>query len=151
MGCLLGVGTIILLWSMDGQREKERYTALFFLLVFSMVLFNAYGFFTLPDTPLLFFTAFFLLLYKKFIQVRIRLVPLFFWVCAWPPFCTVNTMRFWSSSLYCSPIPDWFSTNMHGFPSVLPYWLMFPIFCGYLKMIFFAVKYHLFERPEPTL
>ena len=33
-----------------------------------MTLLNAYGFFTLPDTPLLFFTALFLMLYKKFLN-----------------------------------------------------------------------------------
>jgi hypothetical protein len=33
-----------------------------------MTLLNAYGFLTLPDTPLLFFTSCFLLVYKKFIE-----------------------------------------------------------------------------------
>jgi hypothetical protein len=37
-------------------------------LVFSITLLNAYGFLTLPDTPLLFFTAFFLWVYKIFIN-----------------------------------------------------------------------------------
>src|SRR5690606_30469653 len=50
---------------------------IFILLSASVALFNAYGFFMLPDTPLLFFGALFLYAYKKFLQrpdVRIILV-----------------------------------------------------------------------------
>ncbi len=68
MGCLLSVATIIVLWLLVDGDEKRKYIPQFFVLVFSMTLLNAYGFFTLPDTPLLFFTALFLLIYKRFIQ-----------------------------------------------------------------------------------
>ncbi|MEM9649881.1 MAG: glycosyltransferase family 39 protein [Bacteroidota bacterium] len=67
MSCLLSVGTYLLLWELVNHPKKKEYVIHFFLLVFSMTLMNAYGFFTLPDTPLLFFTALFLLLYKRFL------------------------------------------------------------------------------------
>ncbi|UJH66190.1 ArnT family glycosyltransferase [Allomuricauda sp. SCSIO 65647] len=67
MSCFLGVGTYIVLWYLIKEEEKKKNVLLFFLLLFSMPLLNAYGFLTLPDTPLLFFTALFLLAYKKFV------------------------------------------------------------------------------------
>ncbi len=68
MSCVLSIGTYILLWLLIDNPKKKDYVVHFFLLVFSMTLMNAYGFFTLPDTPLLFFTALFLLLYKRFLK-----------------------------------------------------------------------------------
>ena len=67
-GCVLGVGTYLILWQLIESKEKYRHVPLFFVLLFSMPLLNAYGFLTLPDTPLLFFTALFLFVYKKFLE-----------------------------------------------------------------------------------
>nr|WP_299338602.1 glycosyltransferase family 39 protein [Allomuricauda sp.] len=68
MSCVLSAGTYVILWSLITHPKKNNYILHFFLLVFSMTLMNAYGFLTLPDTPLLFFTALFLWLYKQFLQ-----------------------------------------------------------------------------------
>ena len=68
MSCVLSAGTYILLWSMVENPRKKDYVTHFFLLVFSFTLMNAYGFLTLPDTALLFFTALFLWLYKRFLK-----------------------------------------------------------------------------------
>jgi len=68
MSTLLSVGTYVLLWLLVDNPRKREYVLHFFLLVFSFTLLNAYGFLTLPDTPLLFFTALFLWLYKRFLQ-----------------------------------------------------------------------------------
>ncbi|AKA34723.1 ArnT family glycosyltransferase [Flagellimonas lutaonensis] len=68
MGCILGVGTFLVLWQLIASKEKHKYVPFFFVLLFSMPLLNAYGFLTLPDTPLLFFTTLFLLIYKKFLE-----------------------------------------------------------------------------------
>lgn len=67
MSCLLSAATFILLWSMIDHPKKKDFVAYFFVVAFSMTLLNAYGIFTLPDTPLLFFTSLFLWIYKKFI------------------------------------------------------------------------------------
>ncbi|MFK5972596.1 MAG: glycosyltransferase family 39 protein [Flavobacteriaceae bacterium] len=68
MSCILSVGTLLMLWLLIDNDKKKNYIIHFFVLTFSMTLLNAYGFFTLPDTPFLFFTAAFLLVYKKFID-----------------------------------------------------------------------------------
>ncbi|MEM6863698.1 MAG: glycosyltransferase family 39 protein [Bacteroidota bacterium] len=68
MSCLLSIGTYCIIWLMVDHPKKNESVGLFFLLLFSMTLMNAYGFFTLPDTPLLFFTALFLWLYKRFLK-----------------------------------------------------------------------------------
>lgn len=68
MSCLLSVATLIVLWATINHPKKKDYVLHFFVVAFSMSLFNAYGFFTLPDTPLLFFTALFLYVYKRFIS-----------------------------------------------------------------------------------
>jgi len=68
VGCLMGAGTIVLLWMLIEDAQKKQYVPHFFLLLFAMALFNAYGFFTLPDTPLLFFTALFLWVYRRFLR-----------------------------------------------------------------------------------
>ena len=67
MSCVLSAGTYILLWLLMDNPKKKDYVIHFFLLVFSFTLMNAYGFLTLPDTALLFFTALFLWLYKRFL------------------------------------------------------------------------------------
>ncbi len=67
MSCLMSAGTVVILWLLIDDNTKRKFVSHFFLLLFSMALFNAYGFFTLPDTPLLFFTALFLLVYKHFL------------------------------------------------------------------------------------
>lgn len=68
ISCILSTLNIVLLWLMIDSPKKNDYINHFFVLVFSMTLLNAYGFFTLPDTPLLFFTSCFLLTYKHFVK-----------------------------------------------------------------------------------
>ncbi len=68
ISCVLSVGTLLILWQTIDHPKKRDFVPHFFVLVFSMTLLNAYGFFTLPDTPLLFFLALFLWIYKKFLN-----------------------------------------------------------------------------------
>jgi len=68
MSCLMSAGIFIILWALIDNPKKKDYVLHFFILGLSMTLLNAYGFLTLPDTPLLFFTALFLLVYKKFLE-----------------------------------------------------------------------------------
>ena len=67
VSCILSLGNVFLVWNCVDEPKKTEYLPHFFLLYFSITLLNAYGFFTLPDTPLLFFLALFLWTYKKFI------------------------------------------------------------------------------------
>ncbi len=68
MSCLLWAGMVFIIWQCIEHPKKDQYIPQYFLLVFSMTLVNAYGFFTLPDTPMLFFLALFLWAYKHFIK-----------------------------------------------------------------------------------
>ncbi|WP_340077302.1 glycosyltransferase family 39 protein [Leptobacterium sp. I13] len=61
-------GTIILLWKLIDDPSKYKHIILFCLLTGSVALFNVYGFFMLPDTPLFFFAALFLWGYKQFLH-----------------------------------------------------------------------------------
>jgi hypothetical protein len=67
ISCFMSVASYFLLWDMIAHPKKKEYIPEFFILVFSVTLMNAYGFFALPDTPLLFFLTLFLWLYKKFL------------------------------------------------------------------------------------
>lgn len=60
--------TFYFLWLLIEHPKKKENTGLFILLISSTALFNVYGFITVPDTPLLFFMAIFLLGYKKYIH-----------------------------------------------------------------------------------
>ena len=68
VSCILSTLMFVVLWACIENEKKKDYVVHFFILIFSMALLNAYGFFTLPDTPLLFFTALFLYVYKKFLK-----------------------------------------------------------------------------------
>ncbi|WP_291870027.1 glycosyltransferase family 39 protein [Maribacter sp.] len=68
MSCVLSVGSFLFLWLLIDNPKKNDHIILFMLFGFSMTLVNAYGFFTLPDTPLVFFSCAFLLAYKYFIK-----------------------------------------------------------------------------------
>ena len=68
MSCAMSVGTVFFIWLCIDHPKKNEFIPHYFLLIFSAALLNAYGFFILPDTPLLFFLALFLWLYKKFIE-----------------------------------------------------------------------------------
>ncbi|MFK7812876.1 MAG: ArnT family glycosyltransferase [Maribacter sp.] len=68
VSCLLSAANFIILWLLIDHPKKKDYVKHFFIIAFSIALFNAYGFLTLPDTPLLFFTTLFLYVYKRFIN-----------------------------------------------------------------------------------
>ena len=77
MSTVLSAGTYIVLWLLIDNPKKRDYVVHFFLLIFSFTLMNAYGFLTLPDTSLLFFTALFLWLYKRFLANQSTITALF--------------------------------------------------------------------------
>jgi hypothetical protein len=68
MTVLTGVFTLIITWrTIDDEHTDKDKVYSFFIIAGSICLFDALGFFTTPDVPLLFFTACFLYSYKKFI------------------------------------------------------------------------------------
>jgi hypothetical protein len=65
---LFGFISLYMLWFLldESIRKHKNAVPLFFLLWFSFPVFNVYTFITVPDSPLLFFSFLYLLVYKKF-------------------------------------------------------------------------------------
>ena len=147
MSCLLSAGTLIVLWSLIDNPKKKDCVIHFFVLVFSMTLLNAYGFFTLPDTPLLFFTAVFLWVYKQFIAKPSLVLALIMGI----------VMAALMYSKYHAVLVIIFvllsnlklMTNKYAWASVGVALLCYmPHFFWLYEHDFVSIKYHLFERPN---
>jgi dolichyl-phosphate-mannose-protein mannosyltransferase len=67
---LMFSGTVFYIWKLISDKDKENHIHLFFLLLTAVILFNVYGFITVPDTPLFFFMALFLYAYKRFLEIE---------------------------------------------------------------------------------
>ena len=147
MSCLLSVGIYLIVWEIIDHPKKREYVIHFFLLLFSMTLMNAYGFFTLPDTPLLFFTALFLLLYKRFLNNPNIYISLALGV----------TMAALMYSKYHAVLVILF-VFLSNFKLVFNWKAWFavgialacyvPHFLWLMEYDFVSIKYHLFERPN---
>ncbi|MCA0932975.1 glycosyltransferase family 39 protein [Lutimonas saemankumensis] len=59
---------IWLIWEMIDFKEKWNHIFLFFILIISLAFWQVFGFIMTPDTPLLLFTAVFMLAYKRFLN-----------------------------------------------------------------------------------
>ncbi|MCL1821273.1 MAG: glycosyltransferase family 39 protein, partial [Prolixibacteraceae bacterium] len=69
MTVVFNILTLVLIWKLLGEEKPDvRKVTLFFILAASMIMFTVYGFVTAPDVPFLFFTALFLLGYKRFLE-----------------------------------------------------------------------------------
>tara|TARA_R110000796_G_scaffold250788_4_gene380677 strand:- start:30280 stop:32043 length:1764 start_codon:yes stop_codon:yes gene_type:complete len=147
MSCLLSIGTLMLLWLMIDNPKKKDYVLHFFVLTFSMTLLNAYGFFTLPDTPLLFFTALFLFTYKKFIAAPSFLIALLLGLVMsalmYSKYHAVLVIVF----VLLSNLKLAF--NKYAWLAVAVALISYvPHFLWLYANDFVSVKYHLFERPN---
>lgn len=66
---VLQLGTLLFTWQLlDNKDKSTTKVSYFFLIAGSICMFSVYGFMTTPDVPLLFFTAFFLVAYKNYLQ-----------------------------------------------------------------------------------
>lgn len=67
---LLSALTLWIVWCIVPETDRQRpgAAAWFFLLAFSLPVFNIYGFITTPDVPLLFFSALYLLVFQRFMR-----------------------------------------------------------------------------------
>tara|TARA_R110002051_G_scaffold143507_4_gene216451 strand:- start:558 stop:2237 length:1680 start_codon:yes stop_codon:yes gene_type:complete len=147
MSCILSVINIVLLWLMIDNPKKNDYIKHFFVLIFSMTLLNAYGFFTLPDTPLLFFTSCFLLTYKHFIKnptlaLSIAL-GIFMAALMYSKYHAVLVIFFVLLSNFK------LVGNKYAWLSVFVALLCFtPHFYWLYENDLVSIKYHLYERPN---
>ena len=144
---VLSAGTYIVLWFLIDNHRKNKYVLHYFILIFSMTLIHAYGFLTLPDTPLLFFTALFLLIYKKFLKApSIGISILLGIVMAalmYSKYHAVLVILF----VLMSNLRLIF--NRYAWLSVLIALICYtPHFIWLIDNDFVSIKYHLFERPN---
>jgi len=147
VSCLLSVGTWILLWSMIENERKNKYVLHFFVLVFSMTLLHAYGFLTLPDTPLLFFTALFLWVYKIFLRknslARALILGIVMACLMYSKYHAILVIVF----VLFSNLK--LLTNKYAWAAVVcALFFYIPHFFWLFESDFVGVKYHLFERPS---
>lgn len=147
MSCLISIGIPLLLWLTIENPHKKKYTAHFFILVFSMTLFNAYGFLTLPDTPLLFFTALFLLIYKYFIKAPT--IPLS--IALGVAMATLMYSKYHAVLVILFVLMSNLKLvrNKHAWLAVFVALICYtPHFVWLYENDFVSIKYHLFERPN---
>ncbi len=147
MSCILSTVNILLLWLMIDSPKKNDYITHFFILVFSMTLLNAYGFFTLPDTPLLFFTSSFLLTYKHFVKNRSIglsvLLGVFMAALMYSKYHAVLVIFF----VLLSNLK--LVRNKYAWLSVFVALICYaPHFYWLYENDFVPIKYHLYERPN---
>ncbi|WP_420603892.1 ArnT family glycosyltransferase [Flagellimonas sp.] len=147
MSCVLSVGTYMILWLLIDNPKKKDYVLHFFLLMFSMTLMNAYGFLTLPDTPLLFFTALFLLLYKRFLENPTLWVSVFMGMVMaalmYSKYHAVLVILFVLLS-NIKIVRDWKA----WLAVVIALICYTPHFLWLYQHDFVSIKYHLYERPN---
>ncbi len=147
MSCIISACTYMVLWAVIDAEKKKEYVVHFFILTFSMALLNVYGFLTLPDTPLLFFTALFLLVYKKFIKT--------------PSFVTAFVLGVVMAALmyskYHAVLVILFVllsnlkllTNKYAWLAAITALLCYsPHFLWLYEHDFVSFRYHLYERPN---
>jgi len=147
MSCLLGIGTMMILWLLVDHPKKKDYIPHFFVLLASMTLVHAYGFLMLPDTPLLFFTALFFLAYRNFLKnpgiiasLFLGLVMAALMYSKYHAFLVIFFVLLSNLQLLRNPYA-WFAVLI----SLLSY---SPHFLWLYENDFVSVKYHLFERPN---
>jgi len=147
VSCLLSVGTLFFLWLLIDNPKKNKYVWHFFVLCFSMTLLNAYGFFTLPDTPLLFFTTVFLYAYKKFIISPSVIIAIVLGL-------TMSALMY---SKYHAVLVIVFVllSNLKLLTNKFAWLAVFVALLGYVPHFlwlydndFVSIQYHLFERPN---
>jgi 4-amino-4-deoxy-L-arabinose transferase-like glycosyltransferase len=69
LSVLAQVGSLLLLWRLAKEQWPGAHKpVLFFGIAFSILIFQVYGFIATPDSPLLFFAAAFLYVYRQFLQ-----------------------------------------------------------------------------------
>jgi hypothetical protein len=147
VSCLLSVGTMIVLWSLIDHQSKKDYVPHFFVLIFSMTLMNAYGFFTLPDTPLLFFTALFLCVYKRFLRDRSLVTAL---ILGFVMACLMYSKYHAVLIIFIVLLSNIkLLTDKFAWAAVIVSLLCYsPHFLWLYENDFVSIKYHLFERPN---
>jgi len=146
MSVLVQIGTLLLIWRiLDDAKADGKRVGVFFILAASLVMFSALGFITTPDSPFLFFTALFLLSYKRFLKKE----------SFWTVFLLCLSMAGMVYSKYQSSLVIGLVVLSNGRLLLKPkFWLagigalllLFPHFYWQYSSDFPSFKYHLVDR-----
>jgi hypothetical protein len=66
--CILGTGTLFLLYMLIDRRDRDLQFFIMLTMSIGLVSTHVCGFIAVPDTPLIFFTALFFYLYRKYLE-----------------------------------------------------------------------------------
>ena len=143
---VLHILTIIVIWKLIDEKQPDaRKVTLFFIIVASMAMFTIAGFTAIPDTPYIFFTALFLLFYKKFLERESWLNTIILGLAIagmmYSKYHTVLVVGFIVlSNLKLIARPKaWMA-------AILALILLIPHICWQFSMDFPSIKYHLYDR-----
>lgn len=147
ISCLMGTGTLFLLWKLiDRETHKAMHLNLFVWLG-SIVLVHAYGFLSLPDTPLIFFTALFLRVYQKFIKNPNALKALFLGLII----AALMYSKYHAALVILFVVisnPGLLKNKLAWFALLVSLLAYFPHLYWLYEHDFVSIRYHITERPN---
>ena len=133
--------TIALLEKLIQPRELKS----FFMLVASVGILHFVGFMALPDSPLLFFLAAYLLLYKSFATAP-DMRKAFFLGCVAAMMCLSKYHGIIIIGLTVLSNPKWLVNRYFWFAALVGLILLAPHILWQVEADFPSIRYHLFER-----
>lgn len=147
LSCLMGTGTLALLWLLIDRTGHREYLPQLLVWLLSIVLIHAYGFLSLPDTPLLFFTALFLFVYREFLRKPGFMIALAMGaVMAALMYSKYHAALVILAVLASNPA---LLRNRYAWLALIVSLLAYAPHLNWLyQENFVSVRYHLFERPN---
>ena len=144
---LLSALMVKVIWELIPEKNKEHKYAelIFFTILFSMPFFNLYGFVTTPDAPLLFFSALYLLAFKK-IEEKDNLFNILF--LSFAAALLIYTKYFGGIVILLSILfkPKLLLKRSSYIAGIVSLILLAPYIFWLYKNDFITLNYHLFQR-----
>ncbi len=139
--------TLLIIWQTidKEQRGKKGNILLFFMIVVILPVYNMFAFIATPDSPLIFFTAVFLLVYKRFLEEETWQNTLFLGITI----AALMYSKYHSALLIILIIlsnPGLLKKIKFYFAAFISILLFFPHLLWQYSNGFPSVKYHLVER-----
>jgi len=146
MTVIFNAATVWMCWKLVEEKFPDSQKVLtFFIIAGSLVMFQAYGFITTPDVPFLFFTAFFLWSYKKFLRNESWVAVLLFSV-SMAGLVYSKYHAFLVIGLIVLSNPKLLLRYKFWIAGILALFFLFPHIYWQASRDFPSVKYHLTDR-----
>lgn len=145
MTVLLFSTHLYLIWKLLLPRRSPENVKYFFIISMAMVMFNAYGFITTPDVPLLFFTTLFLWMYSRFIKEESLVNTIFLGIFMAAMMYSKYQGAFVIFFVLLSN-PKLFTRKMFYVAALTAIILLLPHIFWHYRNDFPSLKYHLIQR-----